>query len=645
MTAWISAAPALLIAVAAVTIPGAGAAWMLRFRGLTMVAASIAASISVIALASILSPMIGVQWGILPVLATAAVLTALLIPVRLLTRRLRVDSSTTKASASWTTIAVVVSGGLIGVALMRAIGLPENISQTYDGVFHINAAAHILLNGDASPFHMDLARPGLTGGFYPTVWHALVALVAQLSGASIPVSTNAIALTTSAWIWPVAILFFSRPFFVRRPAHLILGAILAANFTAFPYLLLAWGVLYPNLLSTALIPIALGFVYAALRHNVVHSLSPLVSLWIAALGAIGAAVLAHPNALFGIAAFTVPMILVTANDVRRSALGPITKALRWGGLALTIVAFVVMWSLVSTSDNSRGYGKSLASAFLDGISNAQMLETRAWFLTVLVLGGVVVLLVLRQHRWLILSYAVALGLFVISSGLEGSIRDIFTGAWYNDAHRLAALLPIGAIPLAGAAAARLLDYVTAGIENADPERISERVRKFLPAIGALIVFALVLTGSRGQNLAIQTGWIAELHNPAGSLLSEDERTLLDRLPDDVPADAIIAGDPWTGTGLALAISQRNVLFAHLKGSYNVETRELGTDFIDLGASACPLLTDLKITYLLDFGNQRYDIGDDSMYTPYKGLHRIDESPIVTEIDREGAAALFRVRCP
>ncbi len=647
MLAWLGAVPTLVLAVAVVTIPGLPVAWLLRFRGLTLLAASIAASVAIVGLATITAPLIGIHWGILPVLAVTILVCVALLPVRVATRHTGTNDATTPRSALWAAIAIGVATLLIGQEIARAIGSPENISQTYDGVFHVNAAAQIVLSGDASPFHMDLASPGSTGSFYPTLWHALVALIAQLSGASIPTATNAMVLTVSAWIWPIAILFFSRPFFVRRPAHLVLGAILAANFTAFPYLLVAWGVLYPNLLSTALIPLALGFLYPALRYNAIHSLAPLISLWVATVGSIGAALLAHPNALFGIAAFTVPMLIVTANDVRTSHLSKVAKSIRWSAIFLMVILYAVSWNVVRTGDNQRNYDSGLVQAFIDGISNAPMIESRAWFLTILVFGGIVVLLVLRRHRWLILSYAIALGLFVISSGLDGSFRAIFTGAWYNDAHRLASLLPIAAIPLAAAASARLLDYVTIGLQNADPERVSSKVRRFLPAIGAIVVFALILTGARGQSLSAQSGWISDLHDPEGTseLLSADERELLNRLAGEVAPDAIIAGDPWTGTGLALAISQREVLFGHLKGSYGTEALELASEFNQLDqADACLLLNDLGVTHLLDFGRVKYDIEEPGVYAPYRGLQHIGDSPVVTEIDREGSAALFLVDC-
>lgn len=644
MVEWLEVVPALFAAVALVTLPGLPLATLLRFRGLTLLAASIAASLALIGLATVVLPLLGIRWGVLGILLVVAVVTVVVFPLRIFGRPPEPQAPRSIRTAAWAALGVSIAALLIGQELARAIGSPQNISQTYDGLFHLNAAADILLRGDASPLSLKLSAPEDTTSFYPTLWHGIVATISQVSATSIPVSTNILVLVTSCWIWPIGILFFSRPFFVRRPAHLVLGGILAGSFTAFPYLPIAWGVLYPNLLSTAIIPITLGFLYMGLRHQAISSNVPRASVWIAVIGSFGAATMAHPNAFFGLAAFSVPMLLVVANDIRKRPLPFPAKVVRWSILVLVLVTYVIFWAVVRTGDNERDYGDSVLKAIANALTNAAMLDSRSWFLTVLVLGGAVVLLIEKRHRWLIGSYGIAVALFVSAAGFNGSLRDWVTGAWYNDPHRLAALLPIAAIPLAAAASSRLLDYVVSGLQNGDPERITPRVQRYLPLIGSLVVCALILTGARGQNIPAQSGWIADLHAADGELLSSDERALLDRLPEDIPDDALIAGDPWTGTGLALGISNRKVLFGHFKGAWSDEAQFLGREFDGLGDDACVTLTSLGVTYLLDFGQDKYDIDDPSSYAPYSGLHNIAASPIVTEIDREGEAALYQVQC-
>jgi len=648
MTQWISAAPTLLVALALATIPGLPAAWVLRFRGLTLIAASIVASFALVALASVLAPLLGVPWSVLPVLALGILLAAALLPIR---RFARVDVETmtqSRASILLTGGAVFVAFALIGFEIARAIEAPERISQTFDAVFHLNAVAEILSTGDASPLHMNLSSPGRPTGFYPTVWHSFVALVVQLSGASVPVATNVVTIVVAAWVWPIAILFFSRPFFVRRPAHLVLGAVLAASFSAFPYLLLTWGVLYPNLLSTALIPYALGFLYLALRASTVGVGVPAVSLWIGAIGAIGAAALAHPNAVFGIATFSLPIFAVVTNDIRQNPHYSVpSKIARWSLLLLTVVAYVVFWSIFTTHDSRRYDDVSPLGALVDALTNAPLLDVRAWFMSVLVVGGIIVLLIGKRHRWLIGSYLLAIMLYTVAVGFDGPLRDSITGPWYSDAARIAALLPIAAIPLAGAAVALLLDLVTDGLRNFEPRRVPDRVRPLLPSIGAVIVFALVLTGGRGSTVPAQSGWTADLYSfdERPLLLDEDEIALLERLDDKVPDGATIAGDPWSGTALAYAYSGRPTLFPHLQGNWPDAALQLAERFNSMtSAEACALLDRLDVQYMLEFGGPRYDIDDPERAKPFAGLRHISQSPILELIDKEGRAALYRVTC-
>jgi len=640
---WIAAAPAILVATAVATIPGLPTAWALRLRGLPLLAAAVAASFAIIAVASIVAPLLGLRWGVIPVLLIAAVVAALAFVLR------RAISPTSAPSPGvsrrviiGTTVgALVIAAALIGQELARAIDSPQNISQTYDGVFHLNAVAQILSTGDASPLHMNLAYPERATLLYPTLWHATVALTAQLSGTGVTVATNAVAVAVAAWVWPVAILFFASPFFVRRPHHLLLGGLLASVFTAFPYLLLAWGVLYPNYLATALLPIALGALHLALRYrelpgnHVIGGPQPLASLWVVFLGAAGAAALAHPNTLFGLAALAIPLLISTAWRLRRTDLSRRNITWRLIGLSVALIGIAVLWCTISAYE-SRGYDSSLVRGIASALTNAPLLDAKAWVLSLLVLAGAAILLILvRRHRWILAAYAIAVLLFAVTVGMTGPLRDFLTGAWYNDAARLAALLPIAALPLAGVAGAWLLDLVNDRLPN-----------PWLGVAGMTVVCALILVGARGSSIAAQSGWIGELYrvSPDSPLLSPDERKLIERLPAEVPEGSLIAGDPWTGTALAFALSGREVVFPHLKGEFGTEAMELAAEFESLEKpEACTLLDALDIDFVLDFGGPVYQSGSDATLR-FEGLRGVSDSPVLEPVDREGEAALYRVQC-
>ncbi|MBO1900573.1 hypothetical protein J4H92_01255 [Leucobacter weissii] len=693
MNHWIAAVPALLSAIALITVPGLPAALALRLRGLALLAASVAASFAAIAVAALAAPLLGLSWGVLPVLGVAgaaALLCALLrlaIPAPAVSAAVSAGrrSPAPRRAALALGGALLIAAAVIGQELVRAIGDPTLPSQTYDGVFHLGAVAQILETGDASPLHMNLANPERESVFYPTLWHATVALVAQLSGAGIAVASNATALAVAAWAWPVAILFFAAPFFARRPAHLLLGGALAAAFTAFPYLLLAWGVLSPNFLATALVPVVLGAAHLALRpgmrrprpggsaavHRVLGLDAPPAALWTVAAAATGAAALAHPNALFGIAALIVPLLVVTALELRRArtsrqpalAHGPtLTRRaalLRWAGLAAAGLGILLLWSTVATTEQRRAEGHA-AIALLDALGNAPMLGSTAWFTTVLVLGGAGLLLAFRRHRWLLGSYAILLVLYAAATGLSGPVRDFLTGGWYSDAARLAALLPVIALPLAGVAAALLFDLVVDGLRalvgtSGDAVRGGRRdlggpssaARRILPAAGGVAVIALLLFGGRGDALAEQSGWISDQHaiSEESPLLDPDEYALLQRLDQQVPDGALIAGDPWTGTAFASSLAGRDVLFPHLSGNFGDAAEALAADLRDLdGPAACALLGELDVAFVLDFRGPVLVSDKPEVAARFAGLRDVGASPALEPVDREGDATLYRVAC-
>lgn len=649
MTAWLAASLPVLIAVTLVTIPGFATAWALRLRGLGLLAGSVAASLAIIAMASLVAPTFGLRWGLLPVLGGALVLALIAFVVR---RWLPAGSPALPFTWRGLTAAVpvLVGAGIIAIEIVRAIGSPENVSQTYDAVFHLNAAAFIIDTGDASPLHMNLAAPAQEIVVYPTLWHALVALVSTLSGASVPIATNAVTLAVAAWVWPVAALFFTAPFVSGRRSGLLFAAIFAATSSAFPYLLLSWGVLYPNMLSGATLPIALGFTHLALRPGVQTLPAPRASLWIAAAGALGAVGFAHPNGLFGFAAIVLPLLVFYGVRVGTRQLSPLGRAARWGGVAAALALIATMWIVAQNGDSDKQYEGGVLKGVLGALSNAPLIPAKAWFVTVFVLAGAVVLVLRHRHRWLVVSYGVTVMLYAISIGLTGPLRDAFTVAWYNDAARLAALLPITAVPLAAVAAMLFFDAVRLGLPK-NPLGFPAWARaSWLPAIALVAVAAIIVTGARGPNIGSQIGWMSGLFSSDPSngaepdMLSSDELALLDRLDQEVPEGARIAGDPWNGSAYAYAISGRNVLIPHMGSLLDEDSLLIASSLSTMGAAACAPLGRLGVDYVLDFGDPQFETYRSELSPHFAGLRHVAQNPILHEIDREGEAALYRVDC-
>lgn len=649
MTAWISVAPPLLLAATLVTIPGLPAAYALRLRGLGLLAGGIAASFAIIAVTALVAPLIGASWGIVPVLGCAAVLALAAFIVR---RWLPAPASKRSFSRRQllTVLPVLLASGIISIEIMRAIQSPENVSQTYDAVFHLNAAAFIMETGDASPLHMNMAVPHQTIAVYPTLWHSIVAIVASLSGASIPLATNAVTLVTAAWVWPVAMLFFAAPFLSGRRSGLMFAAVFAATSSAFPYLLLSWGVLYPNVLANALVPIALGFTHLALRPALQTDPAPRASLWVGAFGALGATAFAQPNGVYGYAVLVLPLIAAYAMRIGGRGLSVRSRVLRWIGVLAAVAVIATMWVAVQNGDSDKQYDSGLLSGALSALSNAPMIPAKAWFVSIFVVSGAVLLFLWRRHRWLVLAYGLSVLLYAIAIGLTGPLRDAFTVAWYNDAARLAALLPVTAVPLAAVAAMLLFDAIRVGLRRLPQALPSSFSPAWITALSLILVTAILVTGARGANIGSQIGWMSGLYSeaPPGEkdpdLLSTDERALLERLDEEVPAGARIAGDPWNGSAYAYMISGRHLLFPHMTAQYDTDAAAIAAGLRSMGAAACSPLERLGVNYVLDFGDPNFDVYPPEKSAHFAGLRNVGENPILHEVDRQGEAALYRVEC-
>ena len=255
---WFDALPAISVAALLLFALGAPFALAIGARGIGFLGISAAGSVAIVAASSIVAPLLGLSWT-LAVPAGAAGIHAGRRPAAaaiwpcaasgcLAYGALRLGSA----------IGVAIGAVLIGRNVVLGIGVPDHPSQTYDAVFHLNAVQWILNHDDASPLHMVMTTPASSTGFYPTVWHAFTTLVVQLTGVEIVVAANAMAVVMACLLWPVAAVFLVRAIFGARPLSLAIGGALSAAFAAFPATLLWFGVLYPNLLAIALLPIALG---------------------------------------------------------------------------------------------------------------------------------------------------------------------------------------------------------------------------------------------------------------------------------------------------------------------------------------------------------------------------------------------------
>ncbi|WP_194383517.1 DUF6541 family protein [Microbacterium luteum] len=644
--AWLAAAPSVLIAIGVVLLPGAAviaAGWGLRSVTAWLFAPAV--SLAVVAVAATAAPLAGLSWSPLPVAIVAATTAAVAFAVRRWV-------GCTEAPVPWdapaapsrrtaapiaAAVGLVAAAATIATQLAIVFGDPENISQTFDAIVHLNAVRLILDTGDASIFTVGSASDI---DFYPNGWHSVVTLVAQLGGGGVALAVNAANIAIGAVVWPASALALAAAVFAARPAALALTAALTTGFGAFPLLLLDFGVLYPNYTAYAVLPAGIAAVWLLLRTRGRDRLRTALLL-VTVCAAIG---ISHPNAFLALYALTVAgiaWILGAAAFTERTRAAVTVAAVTIPALALVGVG---LWRFGRTNEEMSGWGAWQSSA--QAFGEAALVAPRGYPITVttallLILGIVVV--VRRPARWALagIPFAAAALLFIVVSGLPvgTQIRDLLTNPWYNDSYRLAALLPIAAIPVAVLGALVLIDLLNRAARRA---RWTEPVRMGVVALAAAAAFSVAVGPNVTATMHAAQG--AYRLDGSAALLTEDEQILLDRLDETLPADAVLIVNPWTGGSLAYALAGREVLELHVFGTRTDDEEYVDAHLADIDDDprVCEAVDRLGAEYVLDFGSQNVFDSKNSG-TERSGINDLEPSDRLVLVDAEGDdARLFRI---
>lgn len=637
---WLSILPALIVTGALLFLPGLLLGFLLRLRGLRLFALAPALSVSLVAVAAIAAPFVGIRWSILPVLVLTAVAS---VAAFFWSRHVGVPARPRSRANARQLVAIIISiavpAVLIGFVLVRSMHDPEFFSQRYDNFFHLNAVQYVLDTGNASPLWLGSMTSPAGVPFYPSGWHALVSIVVAVSGASVPLATNAMIIVVAAIVWPIGAVFLVRELLGRNQILTVIAGALAAAFPAFPFLLLHYGVLYPLFLGLAVATAAIVAAWWLLRPGTVSRRQDWALLLVLVVPGLG---VAHPGALMAVVALTVPFVLARLlhrmripGRPRLIAIGLLVAYAAVGVILLQVVrppGSQIYWPIINTVPDSVG---EVVAAGVYGYPSSLGITA------LMAIGAYSVIRRGTYARWSILAMAVisAVLYIIVSASPYETLRFWFTAPWYNNPPRIAAFWAIGVLPLAALGGIVLVTWLLRQRLLAPVRRFSERLPIVLIAV---VVIALV---GVTQNAAIRQAaadieFTYELR-PGGPIVSPDELDLMEDLDELVPEDAVIAGDPWTGASFAYGVSGRRVLMPHLLMDLTDDAETINTKLNTDGDSAqvCEALEDTGVAYVLDFsadGDFQENDGD------YSGLEDLDSSPFVELVEQRGDAKLYKI---
>ncbi|MGH3634706.1 MAG: DUF6541 family protein, partial [Mycobacterium sp.] len=268
----------ILLALFLLIVPGAIIARSAQLTWPTTVAVGPALTYGVVALAIIPFGALGIPWNAWTALAALLVVIVVVAVLRVLLARYR-DAESESLSVSGWPAATVAAGVLLGALLiwyaaLRGVGDWQSVPSTWDSVWHANTVRFILDTGQASSTHMGELRNVDTHDvlYYPSAFHALVAVGCQLTGAAPTTAYTLSSLAASIWLFPVSAAALTwRALRTHASVWQTAGvaataAVLSASFTAVPYIEFDTAAM-PNLTAYGLAAPAMVLTASTLRHR------------------------------------------------------------------------------------------------------------------------------------------------------------------------------------------------------------------------------------------------------------------------------------------------------------------------------------------------------------------------------------------
>ena len=637
MSGWVQVVPDALLAVALLVLPGLPAVWLLGVRGFAALATAPLVSVSIIGVLGEVCALVGISWGLLPLLAATVLVAVGAFVVGRLLREPAVERD------GWprglTALGATALGALLVLsAALPAMHSPDRYPQAYDTSFHLNLIEWMTQHHDVASTNGQAFFSPTGSGFYPAAFHAVAATMDMVTGSGPLVSGNVLNLVVSAGVWAMACVLLVRQLVGRSRLALWVTGVTSAMFSAFPYWYMGHGVHWPNSLAYVLLPLAIACLLPAIKPVRDDVIGPRRGIALAVVGAHGIGI-AHPNAF--VALIVIVYLLLALRLL--PGVPDAVRGRRWLRLAgvLALVVLVPVLGLVATRvvpilRSVSTFNWPAKQTVPQAIGEVAMFATGghgvAWVAVALVVTGIVVLARQGGPWWPVAVTAVFAMLFALASGTDAWFAQLLTGPWYNDPGRLVSLVPIGAVPLATLGLVALV-------------RALARPRLPVPVAAALVlVVTVVATG--GLYHKEHVGDLIAYNQVGGTNIyaTAKEQQALVQLGEELPQDALVASNPWNGSQLVYAFTGRRVLFGHFKPALT-PTRLLIAQHADAVSSqpqVCQAMRAEGVTHVLTSSTPVRYWRWSPRTRQYPGLDDVAGKPGYSLVDRAGHYALWKL---
>lgn len=612
---WTSFIIASLLFVVLLEVPGFALCRILGMPHIWSLCIAPLPSIALIAIVGQVLALMGIA-GNMPLIA--GILAALLLLSWLLTHRIGLRFSLPTIPGIAVAIILVLCIALGYNLFLSRLDSPDALFQAYDVTQHLNFIQSMADSGRFSSLNMSpyastadqAIEPFGESGFYPAAWHVLCALVVQMTSTPTMEVINASTFIFSCLIFPLGAIASLSLIFSSERETIISGVLATLAFVAFPWALIVFGPIFPNLVGFTVLPIAFALfiiicgptraavdthseMQPSVGENAVARLLPTtVGERIRAGGllliCIIGLVLLHPNTVFTCAVILIPYCVARIyEELGSRGISRLRGVLVCTSFCLVCLGiWTVCYRLPFLQDTVthiwpdflrpwQAIIQILSLSFTLGFFNEMATQ---YVLAAMVLIGIIRALHSPRLRWLPFSYAFASFIFVVSTTQHDEFKQFIAGFWYTDPMRIAAMITIAAIPLATLGIAWTYRMVLGIVKryNKSTGKSTSSVKVAVLAGGCFLLLNYLpefnLPGlhtsyseeeaERYEELEYRD-WPKNVHTTFGDYrdvvsetysyeapLTPEEQLFLQRVKELVPADNLIINDPMDGSFLA-----------------------------------------------------------------------------------------------
>ena len=383
---------------------------------------------------------------------------------------------------AWLLLALFLIVGVLvgGYVLVDPFDSPTDFVQTFDNKSHLRNLRVFTESGNWSSF---------VSAFYPNSWSLLGAMTESVLNTDYALIENALDFALACLVLPASMMAFLAVLTRGSLKTMMYGAFLTVAFVGFPWGILCYGPLMPNVAAYCMFP-AMAVLFmewvSALRLKSGRG-ARIVLLILACAGCASL----HPNSIFLAIVFFAPYCLQLLYGMRNGSGGRTRALLK---CAIFLIGVCAVWFALFKApfmqntvtyiwDPTDGIGKALRDILMFKMPDRAMQPV----LGILIAVGGIWALFHRRYRWIVFSYAVLCLFYVIDACSEGFAKQLLTGFWYTDKYRIVGCMVLAAIPLAAMGISALDGWVRSLSVRFEFDRRAGKV------LTCLAVLALVFT--------------------------------------------------------------------------------------------------------------------------------------------------------